>query len=115
MEVFAISLPRSSNSLLGLRKVCGNVSRSSMRPDRAPIDTSEGLSCLTCSDEGAARPLVDKFDKANLTRACEHGPSSPEHTRETGCWFADWTQQDIEMASAVRTKLAESWLSNPTK
>ena len=67
LEVFAISLPRSSNSVLSLRKVCGNVLRSSMRPDRAPTDTSEGLSCLTCSDEGATRPLVDKSDKANLT------------------------------------------------
>ena len=26
---------------------CGNVLRASMRPDRAPTDTSEGLSCLT--------------------------------------------------------------------
>ena len=67
LEVFAISLPRSSNSVLGLRKVCGDVWRSSMRPDRGPNDTSEGLSCLTCSDEGATRPLVDKSDKANLT------------------------------------------------
>ena len=83
-----------------------------MRPDRAPTDTSEALSCLTCSDEA--------FLFTNLVRQTSSERVSAVHLRQNtlekrAAGFADWNQQDIEMAPAVRTKLAESWPSNQTK
>ena len=76
-----------------------------MRPDRAPADNSEGLSVfrLTYSVEGATRLLVDGI-WWNSSKHMSAVQPAPEHIREL--LVCKMTQQDIEMAAAVRIKLA---------